>query len=432
MSEPSLGLRLEQDAVNLFTNRSTDRIIEIKLTAPKRLELSKRAPVNLALVLDRSGSMSGEKLDYAKRAALHVLDLLDAQDKAALVVYDDRVETISPCVALDARNKRILQSAITELMVRGSTNLSGGWLRGCQLVGEVLDPSSLQRCLLLTDGLANVGLTNVPELAHHAGEIFHRGVSTSTFGLGDDYDERLLEAMSNEGGGRYYYIADVQDIPAIFEQELEGLTSVTVRNIHLIVDVPAGITIRVVGDWRHEFVNDQLRIDVPYMTREQEIYLYLEVHCTLHGADTHVPLQILATGDGEKGIRLDSQAEIQFTFASDEVVQAQELNKVMLRRFKKVEAAIQAEKALKLEKAGRKAEGSHLLLDYLKEAAPLMDSTDLAEHRFTANKIQSGMNEMDRKHSHMRNYNIRQSRQEQVDELLRNKKDPKKPDPTKP
>lgn len=432
MSEPTLGLRLEQDAENLFTNQPTDRIIEIQLIAPKRLELSKRASVNVALVLDRSGSMSGEKLDHAKRAALHVLDLLDEQDKAALVVYDDHVETISPCVALDARNKRILQSAITELMVRGSTNLSGGWLRGCQLVGEVLDPSSLQRCLLLTDGLANVGLTAVPELAHHAGEIYQRGVSTSTFGLGADYDERLLEAMANQGGGRYYYIADVQDIPEIFEQELEGLTSVTARNIHLTIDIPAGVSIRVVGDWRHETINQQLRIDVPDLIREQETYLYLEVQSVSQAIDNHVPIRVTVAAEGEKKSSLQTHAEIQFAFASDDIVKTQELNKLMLRRYKKVEAAIQVDKALILEKAGRGKEGSLLLLDYLKEAAPMMDLIDLEDHRNTANKIHSGMNEMERKMSHMRNYTVRQSRQEQVDEYLRNKKDPKKPDPTKP
>lgn len=119
MSHPVLQLRLSADANLIYTHQKTKRIIEAVIEAPQLITPKDRPPLRLALVIDRSGSMSGEKLDYVKRAALTVLDILDDRDMVALVGYDNQVQTYSPCVRLTKENKGRLQSVITEIQTGG-------------------------------------------------------------------------------------------------------------------------------------------------------------------------------------------------------------------------------------------------------------------------------------------------------------------------
>jgi len=432
MSEPKLELHLERDFENLFSTKSTDCILEIHLKAPQRLELVQRAPVNVALVIDRSGSMSGLKLDYAKRAALYAIDLLNDIDKAALIAFDHSVTTLFPCVPLDSRNKSLLKSAVTELTVGGNTNLSGGWLRGCQLIGEVLDPAAVQRCMLLTDGMANHGITGVDELSMHAAELFRRGVSTSTFGVGDDYDERLLEAMSNHGGGRYYYIANPQDIPAIFEQEFEGLTRLTARKINLQITLPNGASARVVGDWRHETQGQEISVHMNDLSSEQEVFIYLQVSFPSRSKGAGVSVHVSASAEGENSVQLQTETMIQFKHVTDPIAKSQPIHIEMVKRFKRVEAAIEIEKALRLEKEGKRQEASHQFKDYLKNAAPMMHADDAQNYSLKARIIDKGLSESDRKLEHLRSYTDRQSRREQVNEIFREKLRGPKPEPPDP
>jgi Ca-activated chloride channel family protein len=432
MSEPKLELNLERDFENLFTGKSTDCILEIHLKAPQRQEPGQRAPVNVALVIDRSGSMSGLKLDYAKRASLYALDLLSEIDKAALIAFDHSVTTYFPCVPLDSRNKSLLKSAVTELMVGGNTNLSGGWLRGCQLIGEVLDPTAVQRCILLTDGMANHGITGVDELSMHATELFRRGVSTSTFGVGDDYDERLLEAMANHGGGRYYYIANPQDIPAIFEQEFEGLTRLTARNIRLQITLPVGASARVVGDWRHEDQGQETSVHVNDLSAEQEVFIYLQISFPSQSEGAGAGIHVSACAEGENSVQLETEMDLQYVYAADPIVKSQPVHIDMVKRFKRVEAAVEIEKALRLEKEGKRQEASHQFNQYFNHAAPMMDADDARNYSLKARNLHMGMSESDRKLEHLRSYTDRQSRREQVNQIFREKmKDPKS-NPTEP
>ena len=230
--------------------RPTDhshRFVLVEVTAPPTSGRRERAPVNLAFVLDRSGSMSGTKLELAKRAVEEALARLDDRDRFSIVTYDDVVDTIVEGTPASAEARRNAMHRLARVDARGSTNLSAGWLRGCEQVAERLSQEGVDRVLLLTDGLANVGITDAAELANHATELRARGVSTTTFGVGNDFDEALLQSMADAGGGHFYYIADAAQIRDHIASEVGETLEVVARDVVLEVLAGDGVTVEPIS-----------------------------------------------------------------------------------------------------------------------------------------------------------------------------------------
>ena len=187
-------------------------LVDIEAPAAERRE-GGRPSVNLAFVLDRSGSMSGPKIATARDAVEDALNRLSPDDRfAVVVVYDDQIDVVAESSLATPEARRRAVDALRRIDARGSTNLGEGWLRGCEQVSRFLSDRGVNRALLLTDGLANVGMTDSSELQGHAAELRRRGVSTSTFGVGADFDERLLQAMADAGGGHFYFVESAAHI----------------------------------------------------------------------------------------------------------------------------------------------------------------------------------------------------------------------------
>lgn len=193
-----------------------------------------RPGLNLALVLDRSGSMAGMgKLERAREAASLLVRRLGDDDVVSVVAYDDDVRTVAGRTP-GARRQEVL-AGIAGLHPGGTTNLSGGWLRGRELVAQALADGGVNRVLLLTDGLANVGITNPGQLRDLVGSAAAKGVTTTTIGFGADYDEVLLKALAEAGGGNTYYIEEPDQAPAVFEAEIDGLMALAAQNVAVTV-----------------------------------------------------------------------------------------------------------------------------------------------------------------------------------------------------
>jgi Ca-activated chloride channel homolog len=188
-----------------------------------------RPPLNLSVVLDRSGSMYMEKLDRAKEAASLLVRRLGDEDVVSIVAYDDGVETMAGRLP-GARREEVL-GRIGSIQLGGSTNLSGGWLRGRELVATDRVDGGVNRVLLLTDGQANVGITDPGQLRDLVAAAGAAGVSTTTIGFGEDYDEALLQALAVAGGGSAYYIEHPDQAPAVFEAEIQGLMALAAQNV---------------------------------------------------------------------------------------------------------------------------------------------------------------------------------------------------------
>jgi len=183
-------------------------------------------PVEIALVIDRSGSMSGRKLEITKQACARLIRALNPQDKIAVVMYDDHVNVISELAAPTTA----LANVVERIESGGSTNLYGGWLAGA----KILHPGG--RVILLSDGLANCGrYTDAHSLAHHA-EITREKYQkiTTTIGVGNDYDEALMAGMARQGGGSHYFSHDAEAIIKAFSEEQFSIDSVVLADVRLI------------------------------------------------------------------------------------------------------------------------------------------------------------------------------------------------------
>lgn len=197
----------------------------------------KRVPLNISLVLDRSGSMQGDKIAFVKKAAQFVIDNLAAEDHLSIVQYDDQIDVVSPSARV--QNKQELKRRVGQIEARNMTNLSGGMLAGYEQVQSTQQAKFVNRVLLLSDGLANQGIIEPEKLREIAQQKFREhGVALSTFGVGADFNEVLMTNLSEYGGANYYFIESPDKIPSIFAQELQGLLAVVAQNARLDIRFP--------------------------------------------------------------------------------------------------------------------------------------------------------------------------------------------------
>lgn len=203
-------------------------LLECKGTADIQVN---RAPINLSLVLDRSGSMSGAPLEFSKKACQFVINQMSTQDTLSLVAFDNDIVTVFPPQSVV--HKDAMKQHVEQIQAGGTTNLSGGMLQGIQYVMQNKKEGAVQRVILLSDGHANEGITDRAKLGSIAREFHNAGIGICTMGVGDGFDEELMEAISDNGGGNFYYIQKPDDIPSIFNKELSGLLSVVAQNVQL-------------------------------------------------------------------------------------------------------------------------------------------------------------------------------------------------------
>jgi len=200
-------------------------------------------PLNFSLVLDHSGSMSGEKLRNLKEAVKLVLDQMQPQDYVSLVVFDDKADTISP--SQPVTNRGHLKSLVDGIRDGGGTEMSKGMKLGLAEVQKALDPRRISRILLLTDGQTYGDEDQCKKLAADAGNL---GVPITALGLGEDWNEELLKAVAVASGGTDDFIDTPDKIQQHFQSTLHSMQATVVNNAQLTLRLVAGITPRQV--WR--------------------------------------------------------------------------------------------------------------------------------------------------------------------------------------
>ncbi len=209
---------------------------------------SARRPCHLSLVLDRSGSMSGQPLLEAVRCARHMVDQLLPTDVASLVVFDDRVRVLVP--AQPVGDRQALQRALAGIHCGGSTDLHGGWDAGVQSLLPEAQSAAIARAIVLTDGNANCGeLTDPQRIAGHCAAAAARGVTTSTYGLGRDFNEALMVAMARAGGGNHYYGDTAADLFEPFAEEFDLISHLYARQVRLSLATCPGVGVKMLNDY---------------------------------------------------------------------------------------------------------------------------------------------------------------------------------------
>lgn len=203
---------------------------------------SVRTPLNLCLVLDRSGSMEGPPLEYAKMACSYVVDLLGPNDVLSIVTFEEIVELLMPPQRVT--NKEAIKSGIQRLTPGNTTNLYDALSLGLSQVLQTADPGRASRMVVLSDGDPTAGIKDFHSLVNHAGEIKSRGVTMTFLGFGPDYNEELLAAMAKKCGGNYAYIPRPELIPEVFRLEVDKLMSVAATNLRLDLRLARWVTLR--------------------------------------------------------------------------------------------------------------------------------------------------------------------------------------------
>ncbi|MCX5745478.1 MAG: VWA domain-containing protein [Proteobacteria bacterium] len=202
--------------------------------------LSDRPPLILALVIAHSGSMSGETIEAAKRAALGIVERLEDRDRVSLIQYDDNAEVSVPAIAVDQAGKTRLRAAIKAITIRGGTNLHAGMMLGHDEVRRTFAQGQISRVILLSDGQASDGITDPVQIAAAARTAADHGVRITAVGLGLDYNEDLMEAIAEAGRGSYYYVKDSSQLDQVMVGELKGVQATVATGVELRLANPCG------------------------------------------------------------------------------------------------------------------------------------------------------------------------------------------------
>jgi len=229
---------MELDQVKAPAGRNVDRHVLVTVRAPAQVPPEEAV---FTAVLDVSGSMRGQKLAQAKEAVRQALTRLHDGDVFALVTFASEVDCVFEPVALDDRTRRTMRSVLEEIDAGGQTALCGGLELGLAKAAALKQETNL--VMLLSDGQANVGETDVEAVGRRAYEARQRGITVSTLGVGRDYNEALMVEIASEGGGRFYHVMSADQIGAYMTGELGEVAALAARDAKINLTLPSGATL---------------------------------------------------------------------------------------------------------------------------------------------------------------------------------------------
>ncbi|HUP71840.1 MAG TPA: VWA domain-containing protein [Acidimicrobiales bacterium] len=250
-------LHLERNLIAVELDETVHAMLD--LSAPVAPATSARRPLDLVAVIDRSGSMAGAPLAAVLAAVDRLIRLLGEDDRLAVVAFDNQVDLVLPLMRHDPRVARRAVARITE---GGSTNLSGGWLKGVEIL-QGGRAEAVRRVLLLTDGRANVGIVDSGQLSTLAAQSAGQGVTTTTIGFGNHFDEDLLRAMADAGHGNARWAEGPDEAAGVFLDEFDGLATIVAQNISVeIRPADAVEVVAVLNDFPSTLVEGGVQVNL--------------------------------------------------------------------------------------------------------------------------------------------------------------------------
>ena len=244
----------------LLHRANAEAYVAVEIAARPAVRREARPPARVVLVIDRSGSMAGEKLQRAQESAKGIVDRLDAGDRVGIVQYDDTVQVLAHPTRLDEGGRARLRTIIDRISSGGSTNLHGGLVTGLAELSQ--DAGGINRLILLSDGQANAGVVDPAAIAATARQAAEQGRRITTIGMGVDYNEDLMEAIAESGRGQYHYVRDAEGLAKVFAQELEALQGTVATSVELVLE-PACAGVEIVDVYGYEWRRQGAQIVVP-------------------------------------------------------------------------------------------------------------------------------------------------------------------------
>ncbi|MGY6551702.1 MAG: vWA domain-containing protein [Erythrobacter sp.] len=300
MTDTTFTLDAAFDRQLFWERGGSVRYLVARLRAARREHLHRpeRSPLNLALVIDASGSMRGAKLAAAREAAMGLAERLTERDHLTLVSFSSDVIVHCEGLAMTRDNLEQVRIELRRLSTRGLTDLSSGWFAGVEAAARVFeeDPRLTPRVIILSDGHANRGITNRQELSEHAGELRARGVLTSCLGIGDDYDEQLMCGIAESGGGRLHDAEEAGEIRSVLLGELDDIFGNAVEDARIVLKAPRDFVIEPVSKGQCERSGAHLSLVLGAVQDGVERVAIFKVICppAIQGADP--AFEITASG----------------------------------------------------------------------------------------------------------------------------------------
>ncbi|HEX4999489.1 MAG TPA: VWA domain-containing protein [Terriglobia bacterium] len=367
----------------MLAGQKQTNYLRVSLTGTPMNEAVKRAPVNVAIVLDKSGSMAGDKLRKAKDAAFAAIDRLGPNDIVSVIAYDHTVEILVPATKVSDRFS--IRQAIEKLTANGNTALFAGVSKGAAEARKFLDRQRVNRIILLSDGQANIGPSSPAELGNLGASLIKEGISVTTLGLGLDYNENLMAQLALRSDGTHYFIEKSTDLASKFGFEMQDVLSVVAQEVTIRITCADGIRpIRMLGR-DADITGQTVTTYFNQIYGEQEKYALLEIEAPAGTdgksrsiADVNVTYVNMATKSSEKITRA---ATARFTNTASLVdtntnaaVMASAVEQIALERNKL---------AVSLRDQGQIEEARRVLLDnaeYLSANAAKLKSKELADY----------------------------------------------------
>jgi Ca-activated chloride channel homolog len=356
-----LDLRLSEP-VTLAGQKNTV-FVKVGLTGFALDKKKDRGSVNVAIVLDKSGSMSGDKMRKAKEAARLAVDRLGPNDIVSIVAYDSVVRVLVP--ATKATDKRAIRQGIDRISAGGNTALFAGVSKAADELRKFLDRNRVNRVILMSDGLANVGPSNPADLQSLGRTLAGEGMSVTTIGLGLDYNEDLMAKLASASDGNHVFAERPDDLTRFFALEFGDVLSVVAQDVHVRLKCAPGVRpVRALGR-EADIVGQVVTARLNQLISKREKFLLVEVELPpgeVGGERDVVTAEVtyanLAT---ESTDRLQATVRARFTDSRAEVIERQDKD-VMVKAVEH-QATERNRMAVILNDQGRQKEAEKMLQD---------------------------------------------------------------------
>lgn len=230
-----LHVEAELDRPLIPANQEQDVVVQIKIRPEDIPHETQRPPVNLSLVLDRSGSMSGEKIHQAIQSAQAAIERLSPDDAVSVIIYNDKVETLAEAQRASRNNVAHIRRALERVRPGGNTAIYAGLNQAAAELRRFADQGYINRMILLSDGLANEGPSHVNDFRALGRAFAGEDIVVSTVGLGLGFNEDIMTTLAQAGQGNMYFVEDTRDLPHIFAAELGDALNVAATDVEIIV-----------------------------------------------------------------------------------------------------------------------------------------------------------------------------------------------------
>ena len=295
--------------------------LRVSVDGFKLESVKQRPPVNLAIVLDKSGSMQGEKIQQAIRGAVDAISLLGPNDIVSVITYDTTVSVLVPATKLTDPESVI--QAIRQIRAEGNTALFAGVSKGAAEVRKFLEKDRVNRVILLSDGIANVGPSSPGELGSLGAALLKENISVSSLGLGLGYNEDLMVQLAAKSGGNHQFIEKATELADVFRTEFNDVMSVVAQQVDIQITIPEGIRpVRVLGN--EADINGQqvvTRLAQIYSQQNRHVVIEVELPPTTNATKLQLS-KVSVTYTNMKTQEKDSlsgSTEVRFSDSKEEV-----------------------------------------------------------------------------------------------------------------